>query len=1403
MLGMIPLTGAAAESGCTHSCGADCSYVEGAECRHEHDDTCGWDEDTQSGCTHDCADGTCGYIEAVPCDHVCDATCGGLTLGDSGKPAAVTILTPEDEYGDPTPLYLTEGVPVTEADLLAGVSAVDENGEALTVTVTGVDGLDLQNPAIPDGPPFPAIPYIITYQAAHPGDAEVTATVTREAFVTPGIAGIQPTAAAVSINLANPVPGVGDGWEINNNNTIWITDPGNIYTLTGNAGGAYRVYVGGGTPATGTFDITLDGVTINAISLNGAAFAIESGCIVNLKITGTNTLTSAAGFAGLRSAEGTTLTIGGAGSLTANSGLGSAGIGGNAASIGSNDNCNGGIITINGGTVIANGANGGAGIGGGASGGDFPGGDGGTVTINGGTVTATGGSGTGGGNSGGAGIGGGGGNTNSGGAGGTVIINGGTVTATGGDGYVSSGGINGGAGIGGGGSKDGQGGAAGIITINGGTVNATGGSASNGNAGANIGAGGGGTGGGEETTFKTITATAGAGGRISPSGSVQVSEGADATFTITPDSGYSIASVKVDNADNPTAVSSGSYTFANVTGTHTIAVAFAANPSLTLSASPASSLTLPGNVTLTATLTGAAGGNSGKTITFSVNSAQHTATTNASGVATYPFTSPAPGTYNFGASFAGDANNSAATATAINGYTVGLGTQVALTLNGLNNSYSYGAAAFGLSTGGGSGGGAVSYISSNPGVASVSGNTVTIHKAGTFTITATKAADSDYAAASVTSGTVTVSAATPNVSLDATGGSNITAPIVLTATVSKVGTGTIPTGTVTFSEGGTTLAANVALDASGVAAYTVNNPTAGSHTYTATYNGQTDYYNTNNANRTVGVGLADQSALSITGKPATITYGDSGFTLSTAGGDGGGAVTFSAPANNVLAVTSGGAVTITGAGTATVTATKAADVTYNQATATLDITVAPRDITNVTVSVIGDRVYTGSQLQPVFTVSDGTIAITSGDYTNTYGANIDAGTDGGSVTLTGQGNYFGTKPVTFDIEKRSLTGAVITLAAGPYVYAGSAVTPAVTSVVAGGVTVPASEYDVGYSSNTGVGTATVTVTAKAASANFTGGESTTFAIINHDPINPPAPGVPIDTASDATFAFNGDYDDLAEIKLNNHLLTQTQDGAKKDLSGYPGYAPILGHAKSGSVIVTLYKEFLKTLPNGVYSLTVSFSDGSGELEFEIQQPTVNPVSSSSSRDSGSSSSNAADTIAAPAFKWYTQSELEAAIQNGPPARTTYSGSAGVKAGLWKLFGQSPYMHDTTADGAVQVRVQFTNPSAITTDILLSGWVKGDAVNSIKGIFEKWFKNKVRVIHLEQQGAWGQPVQIAVRVDLSGMDTENLCFYSYDKKANSYKRIEKPAYWIDKNGYLRFTTEYAGEIIISEGPLDKK
>lgn len=48
--------------------------------------------------------------------------------------------------------------------------------------------------------------------------------------------------------------------------------------------------------------------------------------------------------------------------------------------------------------------------------------------------------------------------------------------------------------------------------------------------------------------FHTIMATAGVGGTISPGGQVQVADGADQTFLITPDPGFEIDVVTVDGA---------------------------------------------------------------------------------------------------------------------------------------------------------------------------------------------------------------------------------------------------------------------------------------------------------------------------------------------------------------------------------------------------------------------------------------------------------------------------------------------------------------------------------------------------------------------------------------------------------------------------------------------------------------------------------------------------------------------------------------------------------------------------------------------------------------------------------------------------------------------------------------
>ena len=71
----------------------------------------------------------------------------------------------------------------------------------------------------------------------------------------------------------------------------------------------------------------------------------------------------------------------------------------------------------------------------------------------------------------------------------------------------------------------------------------------------------------------TITARAGAGGTISPSGAVVVQQGSNQTFTITPNPFYQISQVTV-NSVNQGAITT--YTFTNVQANHTISATFTA-----------------------------------------------------------------------------------------------------------------------------------------------------------------------------------------------------------------------------------------------------------------------------------------------------------------------------------------------------------------------------------------------------------------------------------------------------------------------------------------------------------------------------------------------------------------------------------------------------------------------------------------------------------------------------------------------------------------------------------------------------------------------------------------------------------------------------------------------------------
>ena len=106
----------------------------------------------------------------------------------------------------------------------------------------------------------------------------------------------------------------------------------------------------------------------------------------------------------------------------------------------------------------------------------------------------------------------------------------------------------------------------------------------------------------------TITASAGAGGSITPSGTVSVPDGGSQAFSITPDACYVVDDVVVDGVSKG---AQSSWTFTNVTEDHTISASFASTGSLTITASAESN----GSISPSGAVSVSCGANQSFTIT--------------------------------------------------------------------------------------------------------------------------------------------------------------------------------------------------------------------------------------------------------------------------------------------------------------------------------------------------------------------------------------------------------------------------------------------------------------------------------------------------------------------------------------------------------------------------------------------------------------------------------------------------------------------------------------------------------------------------------------------------------------------------------------------------------------------
>ena len=86
---------------------------------------------------------------------------------------------------------------------------------------------------------------------------------------------------------------------------------------------------------------------------------------------------------------------------------------------------------------------------------------------------------------------------------------------------------------------------------------------------------------------------------------------------------------------------------------------------------------------------------------------------------------------------------------------------------------------------------------------------------------------------------------------------------------------------------------------------------------------------------------------------------------------------------------------------------------------------------------------------------------------------------------------------------------------------------------------------------------------------------------------------------------------------------------------------------------------------------------------------------------------------------------------------------------------------------------------------------------------KLYQNNMQMVKFTQAGAFGMDVTVTAKLNLTGMNTKTLQFYTYDRTKKTLTPIATPNYSIDKNGYLHFTTNMGNTVVITDSALQKK
>ena len=213
-------------------------------------------------------------------------------------------------------------------------------------------------------------------------------------------------------------------------------------------------------------------------------------------------------------------------------------------------------------------------------------------------------------------------------------------------------------------------------------------------------------------------------------------------------------------------------------------------------------------------------------------------------------------------------------------------------------------------------------------------------------------------------------------------------------------------------------------------------------------------------------------------------------------------------------------------GTATVTIT---GIGSYSGTRTTTFRITGPNLSSATIAAIPDQLYTGSDIRPTVTVTVNNITLRqSTDYYVNYSNNRNIGT--ATVTVTGRGNYTGTRTTTFRIIGKDISNTTVN-SIDTQRYTGDEIRPSVTVKIGSVVLQQNVDYKLTYRDNIEPGTASITISGI---GSYSGSRTVTFKIAQVS--------LSSATVKVANQTYNGkEKTPDVTVKLNGEVLTEDDD----------------------------------------------------------------------------------------------------------------------------------------------------------------------------------------------------------------------------------------------------------------------